>query len=189
MPHHTNYPQETAVTRLPRTIAVSVHGNPTTKGSMKCVGKRGNRQHVLVEELGPAMKNWRRIVEPAGDKLRQLAGGVITTPVGAELIFTLARPATASVWDRPWPAVRNGDIDKLARCILDALTVPRKAPEHGVLADDAIVCELLARKVYPDTPFAADRLARPGVVIRLYPIEDGPDELPYERVVDPDEHD
>lgn len=178
----------TEAMQLPRTIAVSVHGDPTTKGSMKCVGRRGKRLHVLVEELGPAVKRWRRIVAPAGDKLRELAGGKITGPVGMELIFTLERPESVPLWKRPWPAVRCGDVDKLARCVLDTLTVTRKAPNQ-VLADDSIVCELLTRKQYPDTPDVADRLLRPGVVIRLYPLADPLKayELPYERVLDLDE--
>lgn len=175
---------------LSRTIAVSVHGDPTTKGSMKCVGRRGKRLHVLVEELGPAVKKWRRILEPAGDKLRELAGGPIDIPLGVELFFTLERPATVPLWKRWWPFMRgSGDVDKLVRCVFDALTVPKKHPERGVLADDAIVCELFARKTYPDTPDVSDRLTRPGVVIRLYPLPDRPPpaELPYEQVLDQDE--
>ncbi|MGZ0150680.1 hypothetical protein ACXJJ3_26720 [Kribbella sp. WER1] len=178
------------MTRLTKPIAVSVHGDPRTKGSMKCIGKIGNRKHVLVEDQGAAVKKWRRIVDPAGDTLRELAGGVLACPLGVELVFTLDRPAGVSVWDRPWPHVRVGDVDKLARCILDALTVhhDRKTNTmHGVLADDAVVCELLCRKVYPDTPDAPDRLTRPGVVIRLYPITEPPAELPYEHVLDQDE--
>src|SRR6266498_2733911 len=178
----------TEAMQLSRTIAVSVEGHPTPKGSMKCIGGRGKIKHQLVEELGPALKRWRRIVAPAGDKLRELAGGVITAPVGVELIFTLERPESVPLWKRPWPAVRNGDVDKLARCVLDSLTVTRKAPNQ-VLVDDSIVCELLARKQYPDTPGVADRMLRPGVVIRLYPLTDPLKayELPYERVLDLDE--
>ena len=174
-------------THLARTVAVSVNGEPSTKGSMVCIGQVGKRAHVLIEQLGPAVKKWRRIVEPAGDKLRELAGGPLNHPIGVELLFTLERPETVPLWKRWWPFTRgSGDIDKLARCVLDALTVPRKAPERGVLADDAIVCELLCRKTYPDTPDVADRLVRPGVVIRLYPLPDVPpvEELPYEQVLD-----
>jgi Holliday junction resolvase RusA-like endonuclease len=180
--------QETTLTRLPRPIAVSIHGDPTTKGSMKCIGPAaGQKRHRLIEELAPGLRRWRKALDPAGTKLRELAGGVIHAPIGVELVFTFARPAAATVWERPWPSVRCGDVNKLARAVLDALTVTKKAPQLGVLADDSIVCELLARKVYPDTPDAADRLTRPGVVIRLYPIVDPPAELPYEHVLDQDE--
>lgn len=169
------------MTRLSRPIAVSVHGAPAPKGDLVCIGRQGNIAHKLVPKSGPRLRKWLRIIDPAADKLRQLAGGVIDAPLGVELVFTLERPAAATVWERPWPAVRNGDVDKLARAVLDGLTVTRKRPERGVLVDDAIVCELVARKVYPDTPDAADRLTRltrAGIVIRLYPIDEPPALLP-----------
>lgn len=173
---------------LPRPIAVSVHGTPVTKGSMKCIGSApGQKRHRLIEELDAGLRKWRKTLNPAGVKLRELAGGVIHEPIGVELVFTLERPAGVPLHKRAWPAVRVGDVDKLTRAVLDALTVTRKAPDLGVLADDAVVCELLARKVYPDTPDAPDRLTRPGVVIRLYPLEEPPPELPYELVLDADE--
>lgn len=175
------------MTRLPRPIAVSVHGDPTTKGNLICIGERGQIKHKLVEQTKAPHKRWLKILDPAGTTLRELAGGVLHAPVGVELVFTLERPDSVPAWKRPWPAVRNGDVDKLARFVLDALTVTKKAPHLGVLADDAIVCELLVRKVYPDTPDAPDRLTRPGVVIRLYPLDEAPPELPYERMLDADE--
>lgn len=172
------------MTRLPRPIAVSVHGDPKTKGNQICIGRQGKVEHKLIERSSPVHKRWLKTIDPAGVKLRELAGGVIDAAVGVELVFTLERPAGVPVHKRAWPAVRNGDVDKLARFVLDALTRTKKRPELGVLADDAIVCELLVRKVYPDTPDAPDRLPRPGVTIRLYPIEEAPPELPYEHVLD-----
>lgn len=169
---------------LPRPIAVSVHGEPTTKGNQICIGEVGPIKHKLVERTKAPHKRWLKTLDPAGVKLRELAGGVIDAPVGVELVFTLARPDSAPLWKRPWPAVRNGDVDKLARFVLDALTRTKRRPELGVLADDAIVCELLVRKVYPDTPDVPDRLSRPGVTIRLYPLDEAPAELPYEHVLD-----
>lgn len=172
------------MTRLPRTIAVSVNGDPTTKGNQLCIGQVGPIKHKLVERSSPVHKRWLKTLAPAGVKLRQLAGGIVTAPTGVELVFTLDRPESVPLWKRAWPAVRNGDVDKLARCVLDALTVTKKHPEQGVLVDDAIVCELLVRKVYADTPDVADRLPRPGVVIRLYAVDTPPPELPYEETLD-----
>jgi Holliday junction resolvase RusA-like endonuclease len=175
------------MSRLTRPIAVSVNGAPTTKGSMKCIGPApGQKRHRLIEELGPGLKRWQKRLDPAGTKLRELAGGVIHEPIGVDLAFTLERPAGVPVWKRHWPAVRNGDVDKLARAVLDALTVTKKRPQLGVLADDAIVCELTVRKAYPDTPDAPDRLTGPGVVIRLYPLEQPPAELPFTTGGSPD---
>lgn len=173
--------------RLPRPLAVSVHGDAAPKGDLICVGQQGTIKHKLVPKNGASLRKWARIIDPAADKLRKLAGGVIDAPLGVELVFTLERPAGVPAWKRPWPAVRNGDVDKLARAVLDALTVPKKRPERGVLADDAVVCELLVRKVYPDTPDAPDRLTRPGLVIRMYPLDEAPAELPYEQLLDADE--
>lgn len=175
------------MTRLPRPIAVSVHGDPQTKGNLICIGRQGRIEHKLIEQAKAPHKRWLKILDPAGAKLRELAGGVIDAPVGVELVFTLERPESVPAWKRPWPAVRNGDVDKLARFVLDALTRTKRRPHLGVLADDAIVCELLCRKVYPDTPDAPDRLSRPGVTIRLYPIDEAPAELPYEPTLDDDE--
>lgn len=171
--------------RLPRTgVAVSVHGDATTKGNMICIGQVGPIKHKLVEQTKTPHKRWLKTLDPAGVKLRELVGGVVDAPIGIELVFTLERPDSVPAWKRPWPAVRNGDVDKLARFVLDALTVTKKRPQLGVISDDAIVCELLVRKVYPDTPDAPDRLVRPGVVIRLYPLDEPPAELPYEQLAD-----
>lgn len=167
----------------PRGIAVSVPGEPVTKGDLICIGAQGEIKHKLVPKAGPGHRQWLKTLDPAGVKLRELAGGIVHAPVRVELVFTLERPATIPAWKRRWPAVRNGDVDKLARFVLDALTVTKKRPAYGVLVDDAIVCELAVRKVYPDTPDAADRLTAPGVLIRLLPLEQAPDELPYERVL------
>jgi Holliday junction resolvase RusA-like endonuclease len=132
---------------------------------MTCVGRAGF--HNVQPSNKRDLTKWRKTLEPAGLALRGEVGGVVTTPCGIEVTLTLERPASVT---RPYPAVRNGDVDKLARAILDGLTVPKAKPHLGVLADDAIVCELVVRKWYPDSPGATDALDRPGAVIRLYPI-------------------
>lgn len=162
-----------------RGIAVSVFGEPVTKGNLICIGQAGPTKHKLIEQTKAPHRNWLKTLDPAGLKLRELAGGIVRVPVGVELGFTLARPESVPSWKRLWPAVRNGDVDKLARFVLDALTVTKRRPELGVLVDDAIVCELVVRKAYPDTPDAPDRLTAPGVVIRLYPLELEVPELPF----------
>jgi Holliday junction resolvase RusA-like endonuclease len=142
---------------------VKVTGPPAPKGSMKCVAKHAPGHHArLVEQLGPAIERWRDRLEPACAILR--ADQPLTGPLTVDVTVTLPRPASAPLAKRPWPAVRNGDIDKLARTILDALTA------NKVIADDSLVVELTARKCYPDTPGCPDRLDRPGAIIRIYPI-------------------
>lgn len=60
--------------------------------------------------------------------------------VRVHLRFVLPRPkATPKTLPTPPAVKRNGDIDKLARAVLDALTGP-------VLVDDSLVVELNCRK-------------------------------------------
>lgn len=68
-------------------------------------------------------------------------------PVAVEVLFRLPRPKSARVgWRWQW---RRPDADKLARSVLDSLTVA------GVVADDAQVARLVVEKV----------LAGPGEVL------------------------
>jgi Holliday junction resolvase RusA-like endonuclease len=142
--------------------AVRVPGTPAPKGSMiPGITKDGR---LFVREDNKATKPWRDKVCAAGLLLKQRAGGTILGPVGIDVTVTVERPRTV---DRQWPTVNRskggGDIDKLARTVLDGLQ------DSGVIGDDAQVVELVARKCYPDSP-CPDRLDRPGAVIRIYPI-------------------
>jgi Holliday junction resolvase RusA-like endonuclease len=151
------------MTELTRDYAVRVYGLPTPQGSMTCKAK-----HVTRSNLQPGneadLKPWRALVEKAG---RALPVSGLVGPVGVEVTLTVARPKTVT---RDWPCQKanrrgvGGDIDKLARAVLDALE------SSGVIGNDAQVVELIARKCYPTTPGAQDRLDRPGAVIRIYPI-------------------
>lgn len=142
---------------------VLVYGRPAPKGSLRVVG-RGKHRNVI--EDNPNVDAWRALIARAGRawKLDEPIDG----PLIAEMTITLDRPTTVTPGSRPWPSKRSpghGDIDKLARAVLDGLQ------DAGVFTDDAQVVELIARKVYPDTPGIADVLKRPGAAIRLYPID------------------
>lgn len=142
--------------------AVRVFGTPTPQGSMTCKAK-----HVTRANLQPSneteLKKWRALVAKAG---RALPVTGLVGPLGVEVTLTVARPKTVT---RDWPHQKanrsghGGDIDKLARAVLDGLT-------GTVFGDDAQVVELTARKCYPNTPGCPDRLDQPGAVIRVYPI-------------------
>lgn len=151
--------------------AVRVFGLPAPKGSLKCIGARGKRGHVLIED-STNTKPWRELVEKAG---RALPVTGLAGPVGLEVTLTLPRPkshygtgrnATVLKASSPlWPISHQaGDTDKLERTVLDGLQ------DAGLFVDDCLVVELTGRKVYPDTPGVPDRLDRPGAVIRVYPI-------------------
>lgn len=162
---------------LTNELVLTIPGNPATKGSLKCIGRVGKRAHVLIEDH-KSSKPWREKVSgwthrayPAGQ--RATAG----QPVGAELSFTIDRPAShygtgrnaRVLKDRfvhAHPVGQNtGDVDKLLRLVLDALQ------DAEVLPDDAQVIETTSRKAYVDAPGRPDVLPWPGVVIRLYPID------------------
>lgn len=159
---------------LDHELVVRIYGHPAPKGSLKCVGGRG--RHQLVEDserTGPWLERLTRGV-------RRLNVSGLPGPLGVELTATIERPAShygrgrnagrvlpsaPTTPSRRATGGRGGDVDKLARVVLDALEA------GGVIVDDAAVVELVARKSYPDGPIVLpDALDRPGVSVRLYPI-------------------
>ena len=138
---------------------VTVYGTPATKGSMKCIGPRGGRGHQLIEDdKGGTRKAWRAAVEQAAAAILVRRGAPFTGPVGVQLKFWLPRPASVT---RSRPHTRGtGDLDKLERAVLDAIT------NAGLWGDDAQVCRLVTIKAYADPP------EQPGLVLTLWAIRD-----------------
>lgn len=157
-------------------LVVKVYGDPVQKGSMKCIGDRGWRArtgkdesrgyHQLVDVRAKALRPWTKLLVDAGHDLLRINGGVVLTgPVDVAVTFTVERPKSVPLRDRPWPITRSsGDVDKHARSILDALT------ESGLIEDDSQVVRLNAVEAYPDTPGCPDRLDRPGAYLRVQEI-------------------
>jgi Holliday junction resolvase RusA-like endonuclease len=156
-------------------VVLTIGGTPVGKGSLKCIGTRGTRQHVLVED-NPRTQHWREEIARAAHAAEFEVAGQ-GQAVGVEITSTLPRPASHYGTGRnakrvrpsapDFPTVKGtGDVDKLARLVLDALE------DSDVLDNDAQVVEVLSRKVYPDHawPFP-DGLDAPGVRIRIYPVE------------------
>lgn len=144
--------------------AIKVYGAPAPKGSMKCVGGRGRHQLV---NTNPATTPWQDSLAAAVVKLG--IAEPIDAPVGVQVTFTVDRPRSVSVKSRPWPSKTartsdggGGDVDKLARCVLDGLE------QGGVIRNDAQVVQLSAVKAFPDSPGAVDVLDRSGVFIRIF---------------------
>lgn len=111
---------------------------------------QGSKRHIgngrLVEQAGSALKVYRAAVAHGA---AQACSTPTREPVSVSLIFTFKRPAShyttrgelkASAPYYPYPAKR-GDVDKLARSTLDAITGP-------VIHDDAQVVELAASVQY-----------------------------------------
>lgn len=159
-------------------IRIVIPGRPAPKGSLTCVGRPGGR-HQLIED-NKRTKPWRNTIAAAiREQWPHDQHAAPYQPIGAEVTTSHERPAGHYGSGRnaqqlkadadPWPVTRTaGDLDKLARLVLDAIQ------DTDVLPDDAQVCELHSRKVYarPHDPIdtAADVLPCAGVVIRLYPL-------------------
>jgi Holliday junction resolvase RusA-like endonuclease len=164
---------------LTRSWGIKVYGDPEPKGSLKCIGARGQRKHVLVED-NSGSDPWRskiagqarRWIEEWADKHQ---------PVAVDVTYSLARPAghygtgrnagQVKLGAPVYPAQKGtGDEDKLRRLVLDALQ------DAGVLKDDAQVIGGENWKHFHDAHPGArageryDVLDRPGVVIRLRPL-------------------
>lgn len=135
---------------------LTIPGDPAPKGSLKCVGPRvvkhaGPVLHQLVEDDKAGRgKAWRKAVTAAAKVLRDRIGRTLDAPLGVAVLAVIPRDSKAA--ETRWlPAVRNGDVDKLARMVLDAMD------DADVYGDDSRICMLLAGKVYeaPDLPAGA----------------------------------
>lgn len=115
-----------------------VPGRPKTKGSLTVVnGRRG------IASDTPASKRWRQLMAYA-------AAGEIKAPLEGPVVIV----AVFHLPVKDVAAGRVGDLDKLARNLLDALT------DAGVYGDDVQVTRLLVDKVE-----AGER--GPGVDLRV----------------------
>lgn len=167
---------------LTRELVLTIGGTPAPKGSMKCIGGRGKR-HQLIEQVTRA-RPWMETITAALRRPDVRTWGQQADkgqPVGVEVTFLFHRPMSHYIaGDRTrlrttapaLPALRTvGDVDKLSRCVLDAL---QDGPSP-ILPDDSQVCELVARKRWTDGPAAGDvgtwdHAEHTGIVVRIYPI-------------------
>ena len=135
------------------------HGLPAPKGSYRPVDgrSRDGRPVTRLVPMSRREKEWRTRVAVA---FRQAFPGWM--PVDKDYacevseIFYLVRPKAAR--DRNWPN-RTPDLDKLQRCLHDALT------DAGLWQDDSMVCGVQAAKRYVETAGEAGV----SVMVRFYP--------------------
>ena len=141
------------------TLSFFVAGTPVTQGSKTAI-RVGDRAVVVEGKTSKARGQfaaWRHAIATearAATTTHTSRTWPITCPVIVTLQFGLQRPASAPKTRRTWPTgARSGDVDKLARAALDAIT--------GVLvADDAQVVGLSVTKSYARTP---------GLFLMLWP--------------------
>lgn len=147
-------------------IAFKAYGVPVPQGSMVCMGKRGTVRHVVVDSKQKTLLPWKDAIR-SGATAAMNGHEPVTGPVVVALTFTVPRPASIKPDARPWPHVKGpGDLDKLVRAVLDAMTGP-------VYLDDAQVVAAPPYRAYPDSPALPHALAavlppvmpRPGVFV------------------------
>lgn len=125
-------------------IAFDVHAEPAPKGSKRPFRNKATGRIMLVESSKKAKPFGQAVISAACDAANS-AGAccAIQGPVGVELVFRLRRPASQTKAQRVLLfQSKKPDVDKLARCVLDALTVAR------VWEDDAQVAKLVCWKRY-----------------------------------------
>jgi crossover junction endodeoxyribonuclease RusA len=124
-------------------IRFSVLGEPKPQGSKRAFVSPQGRA-VMKEQAGSGLRTWRERMHVAAAE-HAPDGGPWTGPVAVAITFRLPTPQAVKT---RWPIPKNkGDLDKLVRSALDALT--------GVLfADDSQVVHLTACKVFDATPGA-----------------------------------
>ena len=125
------------------TIRIAVLGKPAPKGSMKSYG-RGR----MVDSL-KSTKPWGAEIVIEAARARDLAGWeMLLGAVTVECVAITPRPKSVK---REFPIKRSaGDIDKLARNLLDALV------NAHIMADDSQVIDLRMLKLYPRSASEVD---------------------------------
>lgn len=133
----------------------SCAGHPITQGSKRAFVRNGHA--TLVESGGDKLRLWRHVIATTARETTH--GAPLDGPLHVHLSFRLERPASTPKRKRTWPIkTRSGDVDKLARAALDALT--------GVaFRDDAQVVRLVVEKDWADG-------RGPGVEVVVQPVRD-----------------
>ena len=131
-------------------LSVIVEGEARPQGALVS-GLRKDGRRYLRNRGGTALTKWR---DSIADAVRPLVDRLTTDPVAVSATFYVRRPAghfgtgrNASTLRSSAPAFptkrSSGDLDKLARAVLDALT-------GVVYRDDSQVIDLRLRKRYAD---------------------------------------
>jgi Holliday junction resolvase RusA-like endonuclease len=141
-----------------------IPGLPKTKGSLNFIGER------YVKENVKGSTRWRVLVADAvrRDRKRRALSEPAYGPVAVRALFWLPAPRNPN---RDFGAPVHagaGDVDKLARNVLDALADDAKVASKngGAFVNDNQVCDLLAVK------FLATPSAPPGLALTVWTLED-----------------
>lgn len=114
-------------------------GTPTTQGSKRAWVNKFTGKAQMQEVGGDRLRLWRHSVNNEARRLAD-AGHYFEGPLSVVITFQLRKPKSAPKKRPSYPIGKlSGDIDKLSRAILDALT-------NVLFADDAQVVRLSATK-------------------------------------------
>jgi Holliday junction resolvase RusA-like endonuclease len=157
-------------------------GRPRTKGSLKVYCRKDRAHTIHLEEEVAESKKWRTVVARAVRQAQMETHGKLLQYTGAvevRLVFFFPREESVNGGPIPthsteWPIhITLGDADKLARNVLDALSMPKKRAQavvcSGLIQDDSQVVSLSVAKFWTD----AGR--EPGVQILVMDV-DSPEE-------------
>ena len=132
-----------------RTVTVDVRGLPRPQGSMRLHALPNGK---VASRYPPAVWDWRRKVQQA---VAELEAEQLTGAVELRLGFDLPRPdghfgtgrnAGTVKASSPTLPITMPDLDKLVRCIADAIT------DAGLWHDDSQVVFIQAAKRYASPP-------------------------------------
>lgn len=137
------------------THSLVVYGTARPQGSKRAFINKHTGRAMMLESSGAKHKNWRELVRIMAQDAVLKPRAPLQEPVTVDIHFAFARPKAHYHQRVGGPVLRSdapqyvstrsvGDIDKISRSILDALT------DAGWLKDDSIVARLVAEKVWTD---------------------------------------
>lgn len=151
----------------PAPLTFTVVAVPKPQGSKRgfvVAGKDGGKARAIVvdSDKGP-LKSFRESVRATAVDAQPEGFTPFVGPLTVILAFALRKPKNAERGPRRWPIGRTaGDVDKLTRAVLDALT------DAAVFGDDGQVVRLVVEKDYPGTRESAMQTS-PGVRVLIEP--------------------
>lgn len=130
------------------TYSFFISGNPRPKGSWTPFRRKDGL--LGMHHASPAVAKWCR--EAAKQIKAQYTGPVFDCPIKAEFLFLMERKSKAAAKRKYPTSPFDGDLDKLVRGLLDAMT-------GVVYKDDRLVVKSCEEKIHTD--------GEPGVCVTI----------------------
>lgn len=132
-----------------------VEGRPAPQGS-KTAYVRGGR--AVMVETSKYLPAWRLAVMGAAKQALMASNSVtpFSDPIKLVVTFFIERPGSTKYNSYPGG---KPDLDHLVRAVGDSLT------QAGVLVDDSLICEIVAKKVWTSSDAASN--PKPGASVSV----------------------